>query len=545
MALDAAARGLSVALVEQADFASGTSSRSTKLVHGGVRYLEKAVFGLDYSQLKLVYEALHERKTLLRNAPHLCGVLPIMTPCYSWWEVPYYLAGMKLYDLVAGSGGLAGSHFVSAATSRRGFPTLSDADSQGRSLKGTVMYYDGQFNDSRLCVALVGSAAEHGATVSNYCRVEGLIRDKDGAVTGARVRDVLRGEGRVFEVHARVVVNATGPFSDHVRQMADPGAAPIVQPSAGVHITLPDYYSPIGTGLIVPKTKDGRVVFMLPWLGHTIAGTTDSSAELTLRPRPTEDEISFILDALREFLAVNVRREDVLSAWSGLRPLASDPQAKDTASISRDHVIAVEAGGLVTVVGGKWTTYRRMAEEAVNAALGLGRVGDGVTPHPCRTERLPLVGAPGFSERLFTQVAQNYVVPHRPGAIDTRVAKHLAQSYGVRAFEVTRIAEEQALGQRLARGFPELEAEVVYAVRHEFCCTVEDFLARRTRLAFKDTKAARDALPRVVALMGRELRWGWWQRRRQLARGTKMLEEFSSGKGDVKKSVSTREENAK
>ena len=185
-----------------------------------------------------------------------------MTPCYSWWEVPYYLAGMKLYDLVAGSGGLAGSHFVSAAASRRGFPTLSDADSQGRSLKGTVMYYDGQFNDSRLCVALVGSAADHGATVSNYCRVEGLIRGEDGTITGARVRDVLRGDGRAFEVHARVVVNATGPFSDHVRQMADPEAAPIVQPSAGVHITLPDYYSPIGTGLIVPKTKDGRVVFL-------------------------------------------------------------------------------------------------------------------------------------------------------------------------------------------------------------------------------------------------------------------------------------------
>jgi len=437
---------------------------------------------------------------------------------------------MKLYDLVAGTGNLAGSHFVSAAASRRGFPTLSDVDSQGRSLKGTVMYYDGQFNDSRLCVNLVSTAVDQGATAANYCRVEGLLFGDNGEVTGARVRDVLqKGFRNPFEIRARTVVNATGPFSDGVRRMADPEATPIIQPSSGVHITLPEYYSPIGTGLIVPKTKDGRVVFMLPWLGHTIAGTTDSSAELTLRPRPTEGEIGFILDALREFLAVNVRREDVLSAWSGLRPLASDPGAKDTASLSRDHVIAVEAGGLITVAGGKWTTYRRMAQEVVDTALGLGRVGDGFSPHPCRTERLPLVGAQGYSDRLYAQVAQHYVVPHRPGAIDTRVAKHLAQSYGSRAFEVTRIAEERALGHRLARGFPELEAEVVYAVRHEFCCTVEDFLARRTRLAFKDTKAARDALPRVVELMGRELRWSLWERRRQMARGMQMLEEFSSG----------------
>jgi glycerol-3-phosphate dehydrogenase len=286
--------------------AAGTSSRSTKLVHGGVRYLEKAVKNADPSQLKLVYEALKERAIILQNAPHLTAPLPTMMPCYSWWEIPYYYAGMKLYDLIAWSRVLHLSRFHSASESREMFPTLAASSPDGRSLKGTVVYFDGQMNDARLNVALACTAALAGAAVLNHAEVVALNRDEvTGKVTGARVRDVIANE--TYDVHAKVVVNATGPFCDSIRKMSDAEARQMVVTSSGVHVVLPDYFSPDSTGLIVPKTKDGRVVFMLPWLGKTIAGTTDAEADVSYRPEPTENEINFILDAINGYLSVPVR----------------------------------------------------------------------------------------------------------------------------------------------------------------------------------------------------------------------------------------------
>ncbi|KAL3143712.1 hypothetical protein ABBQ32_003553 [Trebouxia sp. C0010 RCD-2024] len=523
-ALDAVTRGLRTALIEREDFASGTSSRSTKLVHGGVRYLEKAVFTLDYGQLKLVFEALHERKRLLENAPHLCNALPIMTPCYCWWEVPYYWLGLKAYDLVAGTQGLTMSRFNGRKESHRQFPTLAQTRSEdGSSLKGTIVYYDGQFDDSRLCVALACTAALAGAAVTNHTEALKLLKDTDGLVIGAEVKDNL--SGKKMHVYAKQVINATGPFADSLRQMSDPSKPSIIMPSAGVHVTLPDYYSPEHLGMIVPKTKDGRVVFMLPWLDATIAGTTDSSSEITMRPQPTEKEIQFILDAISEYLTVKVRRSDVMSAWSGIRPLASDPSTQDTASASRDHVASMDTDGMITIAGGKWTTYRRMAEDAVDLACVNGRVPAG---QPCQTSHLALLGAHDYDPALFTEVAQNYTVPHRPGAIDTRVAKHLAASYGDRAHDVTRIAEQRKLGRRLVRGHPVLEAEVVYAVHHEYCETPEDFIARRSRLAFLDHRACEEALPRVVELMGEEKGWWYPKRQRELKRAKAFLSTFTS-----------------
>jgi len=271
-ALDAVTRGLRTALIEQEDFAAGTSSRSTKLVHGGVRYLEKAVFNLDYGQLKLVFEALHERKRLLENAPHLTRALPIMTPCYAWWEVPYYWLGLKAYDAVAGSQGLTLSRYVSPKESCRQFPTLAAGHGDGKQLKGTVVYYDGQFDDARLNLALATTASSLGAAVVNHTKCTKLLKDDTGSVIGVEATDQLT--GKTHQVHAKVVINAGGPFSDSIRQLADPEAPSMIMPSSGVHVTLPDYYSPENMGLIVPKTKDGRVVFMLPWQGATIAGTT-------------------------------------------------------------------------------------------------------------------------------------------------------------------------------------------------------------------------------------------------------------------------------
>jgi glycerol-3-phosphate dehydrogenase len=344
-----------VACVEKNDFGSGTSSRSTKLIHGGVRYLEKAVFQADLSQLKLVFEALHERKAMMHNAPHLSQALPIMTPCYSWWELPYYWAGLKLYDLVAGPRGLTWSYVMPADRAHRLFPTLAlNRRDDHRSLKGTIVYYDGQFNDARMNALLAVSAAAAGATMANHVAVVDVLKDDQdkNKITGVKVQDLLTGQN-LGPVYAKCVVNATGAYSDAVRGMSQPGVAPMVQPSAGVHITLPDYYSPQNVGMIVPKTKDGRVVFMLPWLDHTIAGTTDGACGVEDRPQPKEEDINFILDALKDFLTVQVRRSDVMSAWSGIRPLAADPTAGDTENVSRDHVVCVENDGLVTIAGGK------------------------------------------------------------------------------------------------------------------------------------------------------------------------------------------------
>ncbi|KAK9849952.1 hypothetical protein WJX84_010898 [Apatococcus fuscideae] len=521
-ALDAISRGLRTVVVEKEDFGAGTSSRSTKLVHGGVRYLEKAVFNADYGQLKLVFEALHERRRLLEHAPFLAHPLPIMTPCYKWWEIPYYWAGLKAYDLVAGSQGLTISRFSTAKESHRQFPTLSETQPDGQTLKGTIVYYDGQFNDSRMNVLLACTAARAGAIALNHAEVTKLLKDDEGKLIGATVHDLL--SGKKHNVHAHIVINATGPFADNVRHLSDPNAPKMIMPSAGVHVTLPDYYSPENIGMIIPKTKDGRVVFMLPWLGATIAGTTDSSSEITMTPRPTETEINFILDAIAEYLTVRVRRTDVLSAWSGIRPLAVDPNAKDTASASRDHIVSTDPDGLITVTGGKWTTYRLMAEDAINAAVATKRIP---WAGPCGTKGLAVVGTAGWNSTLFTEVAQNYTVPHRPGAIDTRVAKHLADSYGDRAQDITKIAEHRNLGKRLARGYPMLEAEVIYAMESEMCETPEDFIARRTRLAFLDTRACEHALPRIVELMAAERGWWWWRRKAELKRAKKFLQSFT------------------
>ncbi|XP_076918241.1 glycerol-3-phosphate dehydrogenase SDP6, mitochondrial-like [Bidens hawaiensis] len=532
VALDAATRGLRVGIVEREDFSSGTSSRSTKLLHGGVRYLEKAVFSLDYGQLKLVFHALNERKQAINNAPHLCHALPCMTPCYSWFETVYYWAGLKMYDLVAGRHLLHLSRYYSAQESSELFPTLA-RKGKDRSLKGTVVYYDGQMNDSRVNIGLACTAALAGAAVLNHAEVVSLLKEEGrDRVSGARIRDNL--SGKEFNTYAKVIVNAGGPFCDSVRKLADKDAKSMICPSSGVHIVLPDYYSPEGMGLIVPKTKDGRVVFMLPWLGRTVAGTTDSSTGITMLPEPNENEIEFILDAIRDYLNVKVRREDVLSAWSGIRPLAVDPTAKNTESISRDHVVCEDYPGLVTITGGKWTTYRSMAEDAVNAAINSGKLNP---VNNCVTSNFCLVGGDGWYPAFFTVLAQEYVRMKKaenraiiPGEMDTAAAKHLSHSYGTMAERVASIAQNENLGKRLAHGYPYLEAEVAYCTRNEYCESAVDFIARRSRLAFLDTDAASKALPRVIEIMAAERDWDKSRQEEEFQMGTKFLKTFRSSK---------------
>ncbi|CAN0892136.1 Glycerol-3-phosphate dehydrogenase SDP6, mitochondrial, partial [Linum grandiflorum] len=532
VALDAVTRGLRVGLVERDDFASGTSSRSTKLLHGGVRYLEKAFFNLDYGQLKLVFHALEERKQVIDNAPHLCHALPCMTPCFNLFEVVYYWMGLKMYDLVAGARLLHPSRYYSTKESTELFPTLAKTGTD-RSLRGTVVYYDGQMNDSRLNVALACTAALAGAAVMNHAEVVSFLKDEaDGRVIGARVRDNV--SGQEFDTYAKVVVNAAGPFCDGVRKLAKEDAKPMICPSSGVHIVLPDYYSPEGMGLIVPKTKDGRVVFMLPWLGRTIAGTTDSDTVITPLPKPQEDEIQFILDAISDYLVVKVRRSDVLSAWSGIRPLATDPSAKNTESISRDHIVCEEYPGLVTITGGKWTTYRGMAEDAVDAAVKAGKLNP---INRSLTHQLRLTGGEGWDPSYFTVIAQQYNRMKKSnggkvvtGVMDTAAAKHLSHAYGTLAERVAAIAQNEGLGKRLAHGFPILEAEVAYCARHEYCESAVDFIARRSRLAFLDTDAAHHALPRVVEILAGEHKWDAKKQKLELDEGKRFLETFKSSK---------------
>jgi glycerol-3-phosphate dehydrogenase len=501
VALDAASRGLSVAVVEKYDFASGTSSRSTKLIHGGVRYLQKAILGLDIEQYRMVKEALAERANLIRVAPHLAYPLPIMLPVYRWWLLPYYYAGIKCYDLVAGRQLLKPSYILSKSKALELFPMLKKDR-----LVGALVYYDGQQDDARMCLALALTSARLGASVTNYTEVVRLTKADVGSgdgrqvVSGAVVKDCVTGSE--FEIRAKCVVNATGPFTDFVRRLDSPECRKICQPSSGVHIILPNYYSPENMGLLDPQTSDGRVIFFLPWQGATMAGTTDQACDITAQPSPSEREIEFILNEVRNYLSpdVNVRRGDVQSAWSGIRPLVTNPNSKDTQSLARNHIIEVSDSHLITIAGGKWTTYRLMAEETVDRCIetcGL-KAGKSVT------KGLLLEGAHGWTPTTFIRLIQDF-------GIDHGVAQHLANTYGDKAFKVAKLAQLTGkrwpiVGRRLHDDYPYLEAEVVYACR-EYACTAVDVLARRTRLAFLNVHAAEEALPKVITIMARELGW--------------------------------------
>ena len=524
IALDAATRGLKVALVERDDFAAGTSSKSTKLVHGGVRYLEKAVWELDYNQYSLVKEALRERKYFLDTAPHLSMWLPIMLPLQHWWQAPYFWAGTKFYDFLAGSEGIESSYFLTRSKALDAFPMLRKDN-----LFGALVYYDGAHNDSRMNVSLAMTAALYGATVVNHVEVTGLTKDASGKLNGAKVKDLVQikndGSNEEFTIRAKGVINATGPFSDAIRKMDDQAVQEIVAPSSGVHVVLPGYYSPAGMGLIDPSTSDGRVVFFLPWQGNTIAGTTDAPTQISAQPIAGEDEIGWILNEIKGYLApdINVRRGDVLAAWSGIRPLVKDPKAKNTESLVRNHLVTTSESGLLTCAGGKWTTYRQMAEDAVDEAVKLFRlqtkplmdvarvsgteVINDAAPldGTCQTHQVRLVGAHGYSKTLFINLIQHF-------GLETEVAKHLCNSYGDRAWTVAALSSPTekrfpVRGQRISTLYPFIDGEVRYAVRHEYAQTAVDVIARRTRLAFLNAQAALEALPKVIDLMTEELKW--------------------------------------
>ncbi len=479
VALDAAARGLKTALVERGDFAGGTSSHSTKLVHGGVRYLEAAVTQLDRAQFHLVREALAERAVLLEIAPHLAHPLRTVVPVYSLAQAAFYRIGLWLYDRAAGEAGIGRSHFLSRAGMLRSFPRL-----RRKGLRGGVAYYDGQFDDARMNVTLAMTAAREGAALAN--RVEAVVLlDADGRVAGARVREALT--GHEFDLRARVVINATGPGCDAVRRLEAPRAKPLLEVSRGTHLALDRAWAPGADGLLIPKTSDGRVLFLLPWEGQAIAGTTDVDAEATGDSKPSAEEVDYLFGQLAEWLEPAPAREDLRAVWAGLRPLVAEG-AQGTARIVREHHVEVGPQGLVSIAGGKWTTYRLMAEETLDRAIESA----GLKPrNDCRTRGLPLVGAEGYRRDLADELAEAH-------DLDRDIAVHLTHAYGGLA---PALLAEGGGKSRLAEGYPYIEAEVGWAQRREMALTAEDVLARRLRLAFLDEAAATVARPRVEALL--------------------------------------------
>ncbi|BCU78730.1 glycerol-3-phosphate dehydrogenase/oxidase [Luteolibacter sp. LG18] len=473
IAVDAATRGYEVLLLEQHDFGKGTSSRSTKLVHGGVRYLEQG-------NVALVMEALKERGLLRKNAPHLVHELPFVVPSYTWWEGPFYGIGLKVYQMLSGKLGFGTSRFISKEETLERLPNVNPDG-----LRGGVIYYDGQFDDTRLLIHLAMTAAEQGAVLLNYAKVTALEKGDDDLVHGVRWLDQETGESHV--ARAKVVVNATGPFTDGVRGLAGETAEPMISPSQGAHLVLDRSFLPGATAIMVPHTSDGRVMFAIPWHGRTLLGTTDVAVEeAALEPVAMEEEIGFMLTTAALYLHKKPTRDDVLSVFAGIRPLVKGGVGKNTAALSRDHTLHLDANGLLSVTGGKWTTYRHMAEDAVNHAATLGDLPE----RPCVTKTTNLHG----------------YHPHAHDLGDLAV-------YGTDAAAIQRlIDEEPELGRRLDDALPYLAAEVVWAARSEMARTVEDVLARRTRALFLDARAALRMARPVAALLARELgRDAAWQ----------------------------------
>lgn len=469
LALDASLRGLSVVLLEARDFAKGTSSRATKLVHGGVRYLAQG-------NVALVREALHERRKLLRNASHLAAPLAFVMPSYKCWETPFYGVGLKAYDALAGQAGLGRTELLSTRQTLACLPGVRSAG-----LKGGVKYWDGQFDDARLALALARSAAAQGALLVNYCPVVGLLHEK-GRVTGVRYQ--AEGSDTPGTIEANCVVNATGVWVDELRHMDDAHAGrpteTMVTPSQGVHLVVDADFFPGDHALLVPRTRDGRVLFAVPWLGKLILGTTDTPrTEIEVEPLALAEEVRFILSEAAHYLSRAPRPEDVRSVWVGLRPLVRPPrEAGDTKKINREHTVVVSDSGLVTVTGGKWTTYRSMAEDVLAKCVDANLLG---RLPPCETADFLLVGA--------TARQANSSLGGAPGL----------HSYGTEARWVTQLPGRDKV---VAEGLT--EAMVRFAVRYEYAQTVEDVLARRSRLLFLDAAKAAEVAPVVARIVQEE-----------------------------------------
>lgn len=488
-ALEAQLRGLQTVLVDAGDFASATSSASTKLVHGGVRYLQEAVTDLDFGQLKVVRQALRERILMLQNAPYLAHPLEFIVPCFSRFDLAYYGVGMKVYEWIAGRVSLGDSRILSRDSALRELPTMSATD-----LKGAVAYWDGQFDDSRYAIALVKTFADAGGETANYLKVIDFERGPDGKLTVALVEDSF--SKQQVTLRARAFVNATGPFSDHLRTLVNRGAQKRLAPSKGAHILLSLDHD-VHSALLIPKTEDGRVIFAIPWLGRLLVGTTDQEVTLDEDLAVTRADAEYLLRHLNHYFAKSYRIEDVVSAFAGVRPLvrAGDAQTK---SLVRDHVVEVDSrSGLVSILGGKWTTYRHMAEDTINAVQG--QMGQNI--EPSKTRNHALTGAKGYTLEYWQTLAREH-------QLGESTARHLAEKFGTDSAVVLQLTTDRPeLRSLIVDGGPAIQAEIVYCIRNEMACTIGDVLVRRIGLQQFSWAMAMQAAPIVASHLATELAW--------------------------------------
>jgi glycerol-3-phosphate dehydrogenase len=487
-ALDAASRGFKTLLLEQHDFAKGTSSRSTKLVHGGVRYLQQG-------DISLVLEALRERGLMLQNAPHLVRNQSFIIPNYEWWGGPFYTVGLKMYDMMAGKLGLGPSKSLSFDQTVKSIPTLVQ-----KGLKGGVIYHDGQFDDARMAVALAQTCTDYGGTVLNYMEVQDLTKDNEDLIDGVKVKDIE--SGKIHEIKAKAVVNATGVWADKVMQMDDPEARDMIRPSQGIHLVLDQSFLQSKHAIMIPHTSDGRVLFAVPWHDRVIVGTTDTLVnEALLEPKALEEEIEFVLETAGLYLNKVPTRKDVKSIFAGLRPLAApqDNEEKSTKEISRHHKVLISLSGLITITGGKWTTYRKMGEDAVDKAILLAGLAE----------------RKSITENLMIHSYSKSVSLNDPNSV-----------YGSDLNAVMDIADENKKYEGLLSEELKIsKAQLIWAIREEMARTVEDFLARRTRALFLDARESIRIAEEVARIMAEELGYkdDWAQAQvqefKQLARG--------------------------
>jgi glycerol-3-phosphate dehydrogenase len=491
-ALDAELRGIRTVLLEAGDFAGATSSTATKIIHGGVRYLEEAIKGADPQEYHVLVRALHERVRMLENAPHLTRILEFLVPSYHWIDVAYLDVGLKIYDWLAGPGRISPSKYLSREETLKRMPELNQ-----KGLVGSVAYADGQFDDARYNITLVQTFTEAGGNALNYARVADFQREAGGKISGVVVQDQLTEE--TFIVSAKAVVNATGPVSDSIRQLATPTAHKRMRPSKGAHILLPMDVFPTEDALLIPKTEDGRVLFAVPWCGRLLVGTTDEEVSPEAELVVTKADIEYMLRHLNHYLARSVTSNDVVSGFAGARPLVGSEGGGDTKKLARDDVIEVDAAsGLISIMGGKWTTHRAMAEDTIHRV----QQSLGVTQTDSQTRNHVLYGGQGFTDDYWEKLRGKYRM------ISEETAHHLTSKFGIAADKILALTSENAaLAQPIVTGYPAIQAEVVYAARHEMAATIEDVLARRIGVQLYSWRDAIQAAPVVGLLMAKELRW--------------------------------------
>lgn len=516
-ALDASLRGYKVALIDRQDFASETSSKSTKLIHGGVRYLEQAFKKLDFAQLKQVRHGLEERHLVLSNAPHLARPLALVTPVASWLEGLYFSIGLKMYDSFASNDSLPKSKWLSKKEVFEQMPTLNK-----NQVHSAVLYYDGQLDDARYCLALVQSASENGAVVANYVTVQGFGKNQDGKLDAVQVRDTQTNES--FSIKAKLVLNCTGPFSDHVRLMANAGLGERIRPSKGVHAVLPYETLNSTQAMLIPKTSDGRVVFAIPFEGAMILGTTDTESEgLDTEPVLNEKEKQYLADTLNPYLEKKIDISQLMAGFGGMRPLLSAETGKSTKSLLRDHEVEIDPiSGLVSLLGGKWTTYRLMAKDAVDQIDTVFN-----RRNECKTDSYVLAGGKGYRFEDYKTLCHKY-------GLSVEIGQHLLKKYGSRAEEVCLLTAYNAeLKEPLDAAYPYIQAEVVYCARVEMATTIRDFLARRIRLEITDWTTTLKVIPVVAELMAKELNWTETKKNEEVSNYVNRVNEFmaAAGKG--------------